>query len=523
MRNPSPSDALRLFLIASLGLPAYACSGSTSSADDGDGDGDVSGDGDGDSSGDGDSTGDGDATGDGDGDGPIETTQCTNPSPWVGVEDTGFVLCEEGFIQRTEQVDCPSTLPRDIEFEPLSDGMGGFSGLPADECLSDADCEGPLAYCGTVSNDQLGGSYRACLSSCVSDADCGDGYVCLCGAGFGTCTPGAASGAASGCNTEADCADGEMCAAVFHAGACGPGSWQFSCTPLNLDCDITDASCTHAGCSLQGERIVCQPNAVCGRPFLVEHQDRKAERAYRDDWCAPSLSKGHCEASVSERAVAAEYFQRVALMEHASIAAFARFNLQLLSLGAPAAFIEATNQALVDETKHARLAFALASRFGGRALGPSSLDVAGALGDDSPEAVLTTTILEGCVGETMAALEARAALERCEDEQVRIALEQIARDESRHAQLAWRVVHWMLRERPELRPVAGRVFASARARSSVGADIRRTGAPALGVLGGRELARVHGEALDRVVLPCAQTLFSSFERKGQFRSGRAAV
>jgi hypothetical protein len=194
-------------------------------------------------------------------------------------------------------------------------------------------------------------------------------------------------------------------------------------------------------------------------------------------------------------------------MEHASIAAFARFSLQLLSLGAPAEFIERTNQALVDETKHARLAFALASRFSGRPVGPGALPIEGALDQDSAEAILTTTILEGCVGETMAALEARAALELCRDESVRSALEQIAADEERHAALAWKVVKWMVEERPALRAVAEGVFAQATAqRASVPG--RGEGAPALGVLSGDELARVHADALDNVVIPCANRLFS---------------
>lgn len=193
-------------------------------------------------------------------------------------------------------------------------------------------------------------------------------------------------------------------------------------------------------------------------------------------------------------------------MEHASIAAFARFSLQLLSLGAPAEFIEQTNQALVDETKHARLAFALASRLGGRRIGPGALQISGALEADTPKAILTTTILEGCVGETMAALEARAALGRCQDEGVREVLAQIAVDEERHAALAWKVVKWMVEERPELRSVAEAVFAQAVSRRA-SAEGRGAGAPALGVLSSEELRRVHADALDNVVIPCAARLF----------------
>jgi hypothetical protein len=258
--------------------------------------------------------------------------------------------------------------------------------------------------------------------------------------------------------------------------------------------------------------------AVCGRPFLVQGADRKALAMARSDWLLEPCNSGQVgrERGASEqqqREVAAAYFERIALMEHASIAAFARFQLQLLSLGAPARFVEATNQALVDETKHARLAFALASRFAERELGPGALETRGAFEDDSLASILQTTIVEGCVGETIAALEARAALQQCEDDQVRAALEQIADDETRHAQLAWQVVQWILQERPELATLAREVFASASAPSGPSVDHNlaepSSGAPAYGVLASEDLARVHDEARLKVVRPCADQMLGA--------------
>lgn len=54
------------------------------------------------------------------------------------------------------------------------------------------------------------------------------------------------------------------------------------------------------------------------------------------------------------------------------------------------------------------------------------------------------------MGETVAALEAREALDRATDPQVRAALERIAADEQSHAELAWRFVSWALRHSPLL-------------------------------------------------------------------------
>ena len=52
------------------------------------------------------------------------------------------------------------------------------------------------------------------------------------------------------------------------------------------------------------------------------------------------------------------------------------------------------------------------------------------------------TVEEGCVGETIAALEAQAAAELARDEVVRNVQLRIYEDESRHAELAWRFIRW---------------------------------------------------------------------------------
>jgi hypothetical protein len=76
-----------------------------------------------------------------------------------------------------------------------------------------------------------------------------------------------------------------------------------------------------------------------------------------------------------ERATQAEHWTKLGQMEHASIAAFARLQLQLLALGAPPDLVQACNQALIDETAHTRLCFGLASAYAGRGIGPGPLDV----------------------------------------------------------------------------------------------------------------------------------------------------
>jgi hypothetical protein len=135
-------------------------------------------------------------------------------------------------------------------------------------------------------------------------------------------------------------------------------------------------------------------------------------------------------------------------MEHASIAAFARFSLQLLALGAPSQLIEDCTRALADETAHAKLCFRLASAYTGRALGPGPLDVADSLGATTLAEIVDLVIAEGCFGETRAALEALEAAELAADPVIRAAYERIAGDEQRHAELAFRFVRWALERDP---------------------------------------------------------------------------
>jgi hypothetical protein len=152
------------------------------------------------------------------------------------------------------------------------------------------------------------------------------------------------------------------------------------------------------------------------------------------------------------------------LMEHASVAAFARFALQLASLGAPPELLLRTAEAMQDEVRHAQDCFALARRFSGLDVGPGPLAIDGALEAFDLASVVLGTISEGCIGETIAALEAAEVLEHCDDPATREVLARIARDEARHAELAWRFVAWALASgTPSLHAAVREAFESARA------------------------------------------------------------
>jgi hypothetical protein len=162
----------------------------------------------------------------------------------------------------------------------------------------------------------------------------------------------------------------------------------------------------------------------------------------RQDWTERVLGKDR------ERCPSAgEEWLRDAQFEHASIAAFSAFALTLTALGAPPDLLDACSAATRDEIEHARRCFELASHHLGRRLGPGPLDLSGLEIESDLERAALMTFVDGCIGETIAALTARAQLEVASDPVARATLARIAEDETRHAEFAWKFVAWTVAQR----------------------------------------------------------------------------
>lgn len=211
-------------------------------------------------------------------------------------------------------------------------------------------------------------------------------------------------------------------------------------SPERLECERTtfdDTTC----CSW----MVIRPGQSCpGRPFLVDGQARVARVVERDDWsraCAPRLEG----LSASDLAVLSQAWAAEGCHEAASVASFSRFVLQLMSLGAPSSFIASAQAAIADEVSHARTFFGLARAYGGVGLGPDVLPIDGALDDASdPIACAVSLATEGCIAETVSAMQLSMAASRATDPEVAALLSEIAEQELRHAELAWSALSWML-------------------------------------------------------------------------------
>lgn len=252
---------------------------------------------------------------------------------------------------------------------------------------------------------------------------------------------------------------------------------------------------------------------IGGRPFVVDGELHTAAPQLASgvgaSWCgdagcddAPSLDPELAEP------VAAAWVQD-GLYEHASIASFARFALELLALGAPPQLIADAQRAAADELHHAQLCFELARRLGGVAFEPGPMPITPAafarVGD--PVATALALFHEGCVNESVAACEAADAAEAAEDPAVRRALEIIAADERRHATMAWAALRWLIDQHGErvLAPLREHVEQLGASRPVGGArfDDRLR---AYGRVAPRRRAEIQRQVIDGLVRPLARAL-----------------
>lgn len=181
-----------------------------------------------------------------------------------------------------------------------------------------------------------------------------------------------------------------------------------------------------------------------GRPLRVRGRRRRAGLVRGEDWAAgprPDAS-GLDEAS---RAALEAMWLRDAQIEHASVPAFARLSWLLAAAGAPAELLAWSHRAAIEEIGHARACFAIAAGYGGRSFGVEPMpELTLDAGGDPRVTLAVESVTDGCLLEDFNADVAEASAAGCEDPVVRAVLEQIAREERSHAELAWAIVAWLV-------------------------------------------------------------------------------
>lgn len=198
---------------------------------------------------------------------------------------------------------------------------------------------------------------------------------------------------------------------------------------------------------VDGRAVVSDVRRVQRMPVMASSCEADAmlfAAAVDEETAAAAASSSHSNAPKYD-------WLRQARNEHASVASFAKFSLQLMAVGAPSPLLFAAMRAGQDEVRHADSCLAMIN---GRddaesivsfdAFPPQAIDRIEAI---TLEQLALSTFREGGVGELVSALRAvqRASTAADSDSHnVAKVWRQIAQDEARHALLAWRTIEWTL-------------------------------------------------------------------------------
>ena len=218
-------------------------------------------------------------------------------------------------------------------------------------------------------------------------------------------------------------------------GACGTAT----STPQCVDQPHTVSLSTEAGATVDGGAdggLDCV--ALCHSSFCDLNADRKTVTCHTE--CTGRRPQGLIgNGPAHSPCTLGHYFAEVAHLEAASVNAFRILADELVRFGAPTRLVQAARRAKRDERRHVRLTGALARRFGATPRKPRvDLPRTRELVDIAIE-----NAVEGCVRETFGALVAHWQAGHATDPNVRVAMARIARDETRHAALAWQTNAWM--------------------------------------------------------------------------------
>jgi hypothetical protein len=230
----------------------------------------------------------------------------------------------------------------------------------------------------------------------------------------------------------------------FAGSLCGiPECFPFDAGALAADGDASavdagDGGITHAQCT-----------ALCASPGSTGSQSWESCAPIEDGGvpliqcqpygCLGRLPEGLVSANAAAATSLGAYFAGMAQLEAASVHAFRHLRRELVAHGAPRRLVRAAERAARDEIRHARVSTALARRHGGATVAPRV--------EPRPVRSLETIALEnaveGCAREGFGALVATWQGTAATDPVIRAAMTRLARDETRHAALAFAVDAWL--------------------------------------------------------------------------------
>lgn len=224
-----------------------------------------------------------------------------------------------------------------------------------------------------------------------------------------------------------------------------PFTMGIGCYPLGYECPrhVETAVVEYTPAIDANARIDCA--AACGANANCEFAEPgrvSCTRTIVD--CPPAGRRPAGELIALEAAPTDDpvvrWLRDATILEAASVAAFDALARELEAHGAPPALARGARRAMRDELAHTRSMASLAALYGG----PLRLRVDVGPSEPRPLAELAAhNAIEGCQREAWGAVEAASRARYAADPRVRAAFASIARDEARHALLAFAIDDWI--------------------------------------------------------------------------------
>jgi hypothetical protein len=186
-------------------------------------------------------------------------------------------------------------------------------------------------------------------------------------------------------------------------------------------------------------------SSIPGRPLRAAHgrvQPCAALHAADGGGCAQGFELPELGAA----------WERDAQLEYASIPAFIQLAHELTAQQAPASLVQRALDAARDESRHAQGCAELAARYQRHAIMPALPRYTPrpiSAGRDGLVRLAVESWVDGCLAEGRAARQAEHAAELALPGAAQQLQRGIARDEHRHAELAWDTLAWALSEAPD--------------------------------------------------------------------------
>jgi hypothetical protein len=265
-----------------------------------------------------------------------------------------------------------------------------------------------------------------------------------------------------------------------------PSNLSFSC---QAKCIVFDGGAIPPPMTEGGTYSLAECETLCGQTgswFSCEAiQDAGVALMRCQPNCTGRRPPGLFEEAPEAASPIGAYFAAMAQLEAASVHAFRILRRELSAHRAPRRLVQWAGRAAREERAHTRIASSLARRFGGR-WSPPRVERSD---HRDLEQLALDNAAEGCVRETFGALLATVQARRAADPIVRAAMARIARDETRHAALAWQISAWA---EPRLSQEARRRVRDARheAARMWSSEAQREPDPAIQRLAGAPDARV---------------------------------